>query len=100
MTIDEEKSPNFMKKKKDNKYFGQHKKLKWVKLTLNIIRGLKPFLFVIVYCAPGPYCEFLPEFSEFLRRLVVSIDKVIVVDDFNIHVDVDSDASALRLSHF
>ena len=25
MTLDEEKSPNFMKEKKDNQYFGQHK---------------------------------------------------------------------------
>ena len=44
--------------------------------------------------------EFLPEFSEFLSTLVISTDKIIIVGNFNIHVDVDSDASALSLSHF
>uniref|UniRef100_A0AAQ6IH18 Reverse transcriptase domain-containing protein n=1 Tax=Anabas testudineus TaxID=64144 RepID=A0AAQ6IH18_ANATE len=49
----------------------------------------KPVLFVIVYRPPVPYSEFLTEFSEFLSDLVLSADKVIIVGDFNIHVDVD-----------
>ena len=48
-------------------------------------------MFVVVYCPPGPYSEFLSEFSEFLSQLVLSTDKVIVVGYFNIHVDVEND---------
>ena len=61
-------------------------------------KTLKPVLFVIVYHAPGPYSEFLSEFSEFLPTLVISADKIIILSYFNIHVDIESDASALRLS--
>ncbi|KAK2873784.1 hypothetical protein Q8A73_024409, partial [Channa argus] len=50
----------------------------------------KPLLFVIVYRPPVPYSEFLIEFSDFLADLVLSTDKVIIVGDFNIHVDADS----------
>ena len=45
-----------------------------------------------MYRPPGPYSEFLSEFSEFLSNLVLSTDKVIIVGDFNIHVDVDNDS--------
>ena len=55
-------------------------------------KTLQPILFVIVYRPPGPYSEFLSEFSEFLSGLVLSTDKVIIVGDFNIHVDVDDDS--------
>ncbi|XP_074501484.1 uncharacterized protein LOC141773537, partial [Sebastes fasciatus] len=55
-------------------------------------KALQPILFVIVYRAPGPYSEFLSEFSEFLSSLVLKTDKVIIVGDFNIHVDVDNDS--------
>ena len=48
--------------------------------------------FVVVYRPPGPYSEFLSEFSEFLSQLVLSTDKVIVVGDFDIHVDVENDS--------
>ncbi|MDF4294885.1 hypothetical protein P3465_23480, partial [Vibrio parahaemolyticus] len=47
-----------------------------------------------MYRAPGPYSEFLSEFSEFLSSLVLKSDKVIIVGDFNIHVDVDNDSLA------
>ncbi|KAK2879923.1 hypothetical protein Q8A73_023735, partial [Channa argus] len=50
----------------------------------------KSLLFVIVYRPPVPYSEFLIEFSDFLADLVLSTDKVIIVGDFNIHVDADS----------
>ena len=55
-------------------------------------KTLQPILFAIVYRPPGPYSEFLSEFSEFLSNLVLSTDKVIIVGDFNIHVDVDVDS--------
>ncbi len=49
-------------------------------------------LFVIVYCPPGPYSEFLSEFSEFLSSLVLKTDRVMVIGDFNIHVDNVNDS--------
>ena len=49
-------------------------------------------MFVIVYRAPGPYSEFLSEFSEFLSALLFKTDKVIIVGDFNIHVYVENDS--------
>ena len=49
-------------------------------------------MFVVVYRPPGPYSEFLSEFSEFLSQLVLSTDKVIVVGDFIIHVNVENDS--------
>uniref|UniRef100_A0A8P4G3Q0 Reverse transcriptase domain-containing protein n=1 Tax=Dicentrarchus labrax TaxID=13489 RepID=A0A8P4G3Q0_DICLA len=55
-------------------------------------KTLQPVLFVIVYRAPGPYSDFISEFSEFLSSLVLKSDKVIIVGDFNIHVDVDNDS--------
>ena len=44
------------------------------------------------------YVEFLSEFSDFLSGFVLSsviIVKVIIVGDFNIHMDVDSDSPKL-----
>jgi len=54
----------------------------------------QPLLFVIVHRAPSPYSEFVSEFSEFLSSLVFQSDKVIIVGDYNIHVDVDNDSLA------
>ena len=65
-------------------------------LTLSLsnpnLKAQKPVLFVVVYRPPGPYTEFLSQFSDFLSDLVLSSDKVIIVGDFNIHVDVNSDS--------
>ena len=55
-------------------------------------KTLQPVLFVIIYRAPGPYSEFLSDFSEFLSSLILKTDKVIIVGDFNIHVDVHNDS--------
>ncbi|XP_059195659.1 uncharacterized protein LOC131976578, partial [Centropristis striata] len=55
-------------------------------------KNQQPILFVIVYRPPGPYSEVLSQFSEFLSSLVLITDKVIIVGDFNIHVDVDNDS--------
>ena len=43
-------------------------------------------MFVVVYRPPGPYSEFLSEFSEFLSQLALSTDKVIVVGDFKLFI--------------
>ena len=48
-------------------------------------------MFAIVYQVPGPYSEFLSEFSEFLSALVLKTDKVIIVGDINIHVDIENE---------
>ena len=39
--------------------------------------------------------EFLSEFSDFLSSLMLRSDKVVIVGDFNIHMDVDSDSIKL-----
>ena len=61
-------------------------------LTHPTWKTVQPILFVTVYRAPGPYSEFLSEFSEFLSTLVLKTDKVIIVGDFNIHVDDDKNS--------
>lgn len=66
-------------------------------LTLGIThlnwKAEKPLLFVVVYRPPaGPHSEFLSEFSDFLSDLVLRTDKVIIIGDFNIHVDVINDS--------
>ena len=58
-------------------------------------KSSQPVLFAIVYRPPGPYSDFLTEFSEFLSDLVLSSDKIIIVGDFNIHVDVESDSLSI-----
>ena len=54
----------------------------------------KPLLFAVVYRPPAPYSEFLVEISDFLTSLVLKYEKVIIVGDFNIHVDVNNDCLA------
>uniref|UniRef100_A0A3B3IBG4 Reverse transcriptase domain-containing protein n=1 Tax=Oryzias latipes TaxID=8090 RepID=A0A3B3IBG4_ORYLA len=51
----------------------------------------KPVLFIIIYRPPGPYSEFLTEFSDFLSTIVLDSDQIIILGDFNIHVDDPSD---------
>ena len=51
---------------------------------------------MVVYRLPaGAYLEFLSEFSDILSGLVLSSDKVVIVGDLNIHMDVDSDSLKL-----
>ena len=64
----------------------------WLSVFPNQSGNHKNLVFVVVYRPPGPYSEFLSEFSEFLSQLVPSTDKVIAVGDFNIHVDVENDS--------
>ncbi|XP_060770970.1 uncharacterized protein LOC132881920 [Neoarius graeffei] len=46
---------------------------------------------LIIYRPPGPYSEFLSEFADFISDLVISLDKALVVGDFNIHFDNPED---------
>ena len=54
-----------------------------------ILETVQITMFVIVYCPPGPYSEFLCEFHS-LTVLKINF-KVIIVGDFNIPVDIEID---------
>nr|XP_054587113.1 uncharacterized protein LOC129152559 [Nothobranchius furzeri] len=62
-------------------------------------KTVKPLLFVVLYRPPGPYSEFLDQISDFLSDLVLNTDKVIVVGDFNIHVDIEKDCLNVAFSN-
>ncbi len=53
-----------------------------------------PVMFVLatVYRPPGHHTDFIKEFGDFLSELVLAADKVLIVGDFNIHVDNEKDA--------
>ena len=55
-------------------------------------------IFVILYRPPGPYSDFLGEISDFLADLILKTSKVIVVGDFNIHVDKKNDSLSAAFS--
>ncbi|XP_076835657.1 uncharacterized protein LOC143481498 [Brachyhypopomus gauderio] len=40
-----------------------------------------------VYRPPGPYSDFLKDFTDIAANLAVSSDKIIMVGDFNVHFD-------------
>ncbi len=58
------------------------------------INDKSPVMFVLanVYRPPGHHTDFIKEFADFLSELVLSADKVLIVDDINIHVDNEKDA--------
>ncbi len=41
---------------------------------------------------PGHHTDFIKEFGDFISELVLTADKVLIVGDFNIHVDNEKDA--------
>jgi len=45
------------------------------------------FVLATVYGPPGHSSDFIKEFADFLSELVLAADKVLIVGDFNIHVD-------------
>ncbi len=53
------------------------------------INDKSPVMFVLatVYRTPGHHTDFSKEFGDFLSELVLAADKVLIVGDFNIHVD-------------
>ncbi len=63
-------------------------------------KSLQPVIFVVVYRVPGPYSEFLNDFSEFLSSLDLKSDiivEVIIVEEFNICMDFCSDCLSTAL---
>ncbi len=58
------------------------------------INDKSPVMFVLatVYRPPGHHTDFIKEFADFLSELVLAADKVLIVGDFNIHVDNEKDA--------
>ncbi len=57
------------------------------------INDKSPVMFVLstVYWPPGHHTDFIKEFVDFLSELVLAADKVLIVGDFNIHVDNEKD---------
>uniref|UniRef100_A0A8C6KI16 Reverse transcriptase domain-containing protein n=1 Tax=Nothobranchius furzeri TaxID=105023 RepID=A0A8C6KI16_NOTFU len=56
-----------------------------------------PFYCAVVYRPPGPNSSFLQEFSDFLSS-TVKLSRLVIVGDFNIHVDDPSDHFAMNFS--
>ncbi len=58
------------------------------------INDKSPMMFVLatVDRPPGHHTYFIKEFADFLSELVLAADKVLIVGDFNIHVDNEKDA--------
>ncbi|KAL6458614.1 hypothetical protein MHYP_G00320860 [Metynnis hypsauchen] len=64
-------------------------------LYINIINPItkkNAFSLINIYRPPGPYVEFLKEFSDFAADLAVCSDKVITLGDFNIHFEKVDDS--------
>ncbi|XP_076118489.1 uncharacterized protein LOC143099278 [Alosa pseudoharengus] len=47
----------------------------------------QPVTVVTLYRPPGPYTEFLEGFSDFLSTLTIQTEKILILGDFNIHMD-------------
>lgn len=69
-----------------------YKSLKFSNLGFShSLRNSEEFnIFVVVYHTPGPFSEFLSVFSDF-HIIVLSTNRVIIVEDFNLHIDVEKD---------
>ncbi len=69
-----------------------------VKLSDKQNKSVLSFALATVYRPPGPYTDFLKEFADFLSDLLVTVDKALIVGDFNIHVDNTNDALGLAFT--
>ncbi len=58
------------------------------------INDKSPVMFVLatVYRPPGHHTDFIKEFADLLSELVLAADKLLIVGDFNIHIDNEKDA--------
>ncbi len=58
------------------------------------INDKSPVMYVlaILYRPPGHHTDFIKEFGDFLSELVQAADKVLIVGDFNMHIDNEKDA--------
>lgn len=63
-----------------------------VSLSCTNQKHIKAMSVKIIYWPPvKAYLESLTEFSEFLPKTVQDKDKIIIVGDFNVHVNIDTD---------
>ncbi|XP_061924532.1 uncharacterized protein LOC133663844 [Entelurus aequoreus] len=65
-------------------------------LTLRFVTPL-PLHLAVIYRPPGPYSDFISEFSEFVADLVTHADNIIIMGDFNIHMNTPSDPPCVAL---
>ncbi len=54
------------------------------------------FVLTTVYRPPGHHTDFIKEFGDFISELVLAADKVLIVGDFNIHID--NEKRGIRIS--
>ncbi len=69
-----------------------------VKLSDKQNKSVLSLALATVYRPPGPYTDFLKEFADFLSDLLVTVDKALIVGDFDIHVDNTNDALGLAFT--
>ncbi|XP_058642125.1 uncharacterized protein LOC131546532 isoform X1 [Onychostoma macrolepis] len=63
------------------------------------VNDKSPVMFVLatVYRPPGHHTDFIKEFSDLLSELVLTADKVLIVGDFNIHIDNERDSAFIDI---
>lgn len=66
-----------------------------VQLPDTIQKPMLSLALITIYRPPGPYVKFLKEFSDFISDLLVKTDKMLIVGDFNIHIDDANDTLGL-----
>ncbi|KAI5086287.1 hypothetical protein C0J45_1051, partial [Silurus meridionalis] len=63
-----------------------------IKYSVSESRSSQLIPLIIIYRPPGPYSDFLIEFADFITNLATSLDKALIVGDFNIHFDNQEDS--------